>query len=130
MFVSRFYARYLPALMLILVLVASAFAFADSNFVPESGAGDGDGDISGYTISSIDYTLAADPSYVASVEFDIDPTTPSTANAPDVVKIQFNNAGTWYDCDATTTPGHADCDVSAGTITVLSATNLRVVAAE
>jgi hypothetical protein len=128
MFISRFYARYLPALMLILVLVASAFAFADSNFVPESGAGDGDGDISGYTISNIDYTLAADPSYLASVEFDLDPT--AGAQVPDVVKVQFNNAGSWYDCDALTTPGHADCDVSAGSVTVLSATNLRVVAAE
>ena len=126
MFISRFYIRYLPALMLILVLVASAFAFADSNFVPESGAGDGDGAISGYTVSSIDYTLAADPSYLASVEFDIDPT--AGAQAPDVVKVQFNNAGSWYDC--TVTPGHADCDVSAGSVTVLSATNLRVVAAE
>jgi hypothetical protein len=128
MFTSRFYTRYLPALMLILVLVASAFAFADSNIVPESGAGDGDGDISGYTVSNIDYTLAADPSDLASVEFDIDPT--AGAQVPDVVKIQFNNAGSWYDCDATTTSGHADCDVSAGSVTVLSATNLRVVAAE
>jgi len=128
MFISRFYARYLPALVLILVLVASAFAFANSNVVPESGAGDGDGDISGYTVSNIDYTLAADPSYLDSVAFDIAPTAPSTANDPDVVKVQFNNAGNWYDC--TVTPGHADCDVSAGSVTVLSATNLRVVAAE
>jgi hypothetical protein len=130
MFISRFYARYLPALMLILILVASAFAFADSNFVPESGAGDGDGDISGYTVSNIDYTLNANPTLIDTVEFDIDPTAPSTANAPDVVKIQFNNAGSWYDCDATTTSGHAVCNVSAGSVTVLSATNLRVVAAE
>ena len=126
MFISRFYARYLPALMLILILVASAFAFAAGNVVPESGAGDGDGDISGYTVSNIDYTLAADPSYLASVEFDIAPT--AGAQVPDVVKVQFNNAGNWYDC--TVTPGHADCDVSAGSVTVLSATNLRVVAAE
>jgi hypothetical protein len=129
MFISRFYARYLPALVLILVLVASAFTFADSNFVPESGAGDGAGNISGYTVSSIDYTLAADPSYLDSVEFDIAPT--AGAQAPDVVKVQFNNAGSWYDC--TVASGHADCDLkTAGvaTITVLSATNLRVVAAE
>ena len=130
MFISRFYARYLPALVLILVLVASAFAFAAANVVPESGAGDGSGTISGYTVSNIDYTLNADPTLVDTVDFDIDPTTPSTANVPDVVKIQFNNAGTWYDCDAMTTPGHATCDVSSGSITVLSATNLRVVAAE
>jgi hypothetical protein len=126
MFISRFYARYLPALMLILILVASAFAFADSNFVPESGAGDGDGDISGYTVSNIDYTLNANPTLIDTVEFDIDPT--AGAQAPDVVKVQFNNAGSWYDC--TVTPGHADCDVRSGSVTVLSATNLRVVAAE
>jgi len=128
MFISRFYARYLPALMLILVLVASAFAFAATNAVPESGAGDGDGDISGYDITNIDYTLAADPAYLDSVEFDIASTT-GNVNDPDVVKIQFNGAGTWYDCDATTTPGHAVCDLS-GAVDVLNAVNLRVVAAE
>ena len=88
MFISRFYARYLPALMLILVLVASAFAFAATNAVPESGAGDGDGDISGYDITNIDYTLAADPAYLDSVEFDIASTT-GNVNDPDVVKIQI-----------------------------------------
>jgi hypothetical protein len=125
MFISRFYARYLPALMLILILVASAFAFAAANVVPESGAGDGSGTISGYTVSNIDYTLNADPTLVDTVEFDIAPT--AGANTPRVVTIQLNG-GSWYSC--TVAAGHATCDVSAGSVTVLSATNLRVVAAE
>lgn len=129
MFISRFYTRYLPALLLTLILVASAFAFAAANVVPESGAGDGDGDISGYTVSNIDYTLdAADPSLLDAVEFDIASTT-GNANPPDVVKVQFNGAGAWYDCDATTLPGHADCALG-GAVDVLNAANLRVVAAE
>jgi len=129
MFFSRFYTRYLPVLLLTLILVASAYAFAAANVVPESGAGDGDGDISGYTITNIDYTLdTGDPSLLDAVEFDITSTT-GNANPPDVVKVQFNAAGAWYNCDATTTPGHADCALG-GAVDVVSANNLRVVAAE
>ena len=128
MFVSRLFSRYLPIMALILILVASAFAFAAGNSVPESGAGDGQGTISGYTVTNIDYTLNADPTLINKVDFDISSTT-GNANPPDVVKVQFNAAGAWYDCDAKTVPGHATCALG-GAVDVASANNLRVVAAE
>jgi hypothetical protein len=125
MFISRLFSRYLPIMALILVLVASAFAFAAGNSVPESGAGDGSGTISGYTVTNIDYTLNADPTLIDTVEFDIAPT--AGANNPDVVSVQLNG-GAWFSCAVAA--GHATCDVSSGAITVLSANDLRVVAAE
>jgi len=125
MFVSHLFSRYLPIMALILILVASAFAFAAGNSVPESGAGDGQGTISGYTVTNIDYTLNADPTLIDTVEFDIAPT--AGANTPDVVTVQLNG-GAWFACAVAA--GHATCDVSSGSITVLSANNLRVVAAE
>jgi hypothetical protein len=122
---SRSYSRYLPALMLVLILAAAAYAFAAANTVPETGAGDGNGAISGYAVNNIHYNLnAANPATLDSVQFTL--AAIAGAGTPTSVRVQLNGGGSWYTC--TVAAGTWTCPV-AGT-TVLSANNLRVVAAE
>ncbi|MFL7868507.1 MAG: hypothetical protein AB8I58_06735 [Anaerolineales bacterium] len=127
MFISRFYARYLPALMLILILVASAFAFAASNTVDESGLGEGTGDISGYNITGIRYTLdtTGNPSTITAVTFNAVP----LAGAPDPNTVQIQiDGGSWIACSAGV--GNSwSCTVNPA-VNVTSATTLRVLAHE
>jgi hypothetical protein len=124
--ITRFYTRLLPVTMLLLILAAAAFAFADANTVDPSGAGDGSAAISGYTITTIRYTLnATTPTNVDSVQFTVTPA--GGASAPTVVKVQLNGAGSWFAC--TNTAGTTwSCTLTG--VTALSATNLRVVAAQ
>jgi hypothetical protein len=126
MSISRFYSRFLPALVLILILSAATFAFAAANTVPESGAGDGTGTISGYTVSNVKYNLnATTPSNVDSVQFTLVAT--AGAGTPTSVHVQMNGAGSWFSC--TNTSGTTwSCNLTG--ITALNATNLRVVAAQ
>ena len=118
--------RSILIIALALILAAAIYGFAAANVVPETGAGDGSGNISGYTVSNIDYTLdGANPAQIVGVTFDVDPTPPSTAGAPSEVHITLNGGG-WVSC--TNTSGSTwSCTVS---VTVASASSLRVVAVE
>lgn len=117
-------SKLLFVLLLALILSVGAYAFANSNTVEASQAGDGEAAISGYTISSVHYTLDADnPGLIESVSFTISP----AITASTVVKIKLVNSGsTWYTCTA-----GAGTSVSCPTTdaTVTSADMLRVVAA-
>lgn len=79
--------------LVVVVLAASAYAFADANTVPATKAGSGAGEISGYTVSSVTYTLnSSDPSQLDAVNFTLDA-------AATTVKIKLVAAGsTWYSC--------------------------------
>ncbi len=79
--------------LVVVVLAASAYAFADANTVPATKAGSGAGEISGYTVSSVAYTLnSSNPSQLDAVSFTLDA-------AAATVKIKLVAAGsTWYDC--------------------------------
>lgn len=126
MTISRFYTRVLPVAMLILVLVSAAYAFADTNTVPDTNAGDGAGTISGYTVSAIKYNLnTTNPQNIDSVQFSLTPTAPG-ASAPTTVKVQLNGAGSWFTC--TLSAGTWTCNLTG--VTVVSSTNLRIVAAQ
>jgi hypothetical protein len=125
MSVSRLYSRFLPALMLVLILAAAAFAFAAANVVPVTGAGDGANTISGYTVGAIHYNLAAaDPTTISSVQFTLTPITLG-AGVPADVQVQINGGGSWYTCSLAAPTWTCPLGIS-----VLSATNLRVVAAQ
>lgn len=107
--------------MVVVVLGASAYAFADANTVPATKAGSGAGAISGYTVSSVTYTLnSTDPSQLDAVNFTLDA-------AAATVKIKLVAAGsTWYDC--TNSLGNDwTCDTSGGA-TVEAMDELTVVA--
>lgn len=104
-------------------LAFAAYAFTASNTVPASKAGDGSGGITGYTVSSIAYSLETDARYIDSVSFTLDA-------AAGTVKAKLVNASTTF-TDCTNTGGNNwSCDFAAGSQTVLSADELRVVAVE
>lgn len=105
-----------------LAIAMVVLAVAASNTVPTSRAGDGAGTISGYTVSSIAYTLnSSNPQTLDKVEFDLD--APASA-----VKVRLQSAGgTWYSC---TNPSgnHWQCNTSGQQ--VAPADELRVVAVQ
>ncbi len=116
--------RNFKALFIILVIVAisaTAYAFAAANTVPATKAGDGLGVVSGYTVTSVTYTLnAADPSTLDEVSFDL-------GAAASQVKAQLvATTGTWYACTLDTGTVWK-CDTTG--LTVSSIDQLRVVAA-
>lgn len=114
-------AVYAAVFFMIAVLMGlSIQALTSSNALGETSAGDGTGNISGYEISSIDYDLADDPTFLAQVEFDLTP-------APGTAEVVIEIGGNTYDC--ATTGDHAVCDTSSPPLPVAEAEALRVIAA-
>ena len=125
-----FRPRILISVSLILVLAVLAFAYAAANVVDESGAGDGDGVVSGYTITDIEYTLASDPTELASVGFNVNPT--SGAGAAGDVRITNNPLDatpTWVVCVGDNTAPAWICTFGAGAL-VADIDTMRVVAVQ
>lgn len=115
--------RNFKVLLVVFVIAAlslAVYAFAAANTVPDTKAGDGLGVVSGYTVTSVVYTLnAASPSTLDSVEFDL-------GAAAIQVHAQLVAAGPWYAC--TLSAGTTwSCDTTG--LTVLTIDQLRVVAA-
>jgi len=99
------------AAVAILAFAVASYAFAASNTVPATKAGDGTGVVSGYTVTSVVYTLnATDPNTLDSVSFDL-----GAAAATGKVKAQLVASGTWY-----------DCTLDTGTVWICSTTGLAV----
>lgn len=114
--------KVLFALVAILVLATVSYAFAASNTVPATKAGDGTGTVSGYTVTSVVYTLnGTDPNTLDSVSFDL-----GAAAATGKVQAQLVSSGTWYTCTLDTGTVWI-CDTTG--LTVSSINQLRVVAA-
>jgi hypothetical protein len=117
--------RFTTVLVLAGAIVAGTYAFTAANTVPTTKAGDGSGAVSGYTVSSVHYTLnAANPYNIDSVAFNVDvaPVAGSTLRA------QLAPAGSWYTCTNVATA--VTCNTTAPVQTVLLATSLRVVIAD
>lgn len=113
--------KILFVFIVIAVISVAAYAFAAANTVPATKAGDGTGAVSGYTVTSVAYTLnGTDPTTLDSVAFDL-------GAAAVQVKVQLvATTGTWYTC--TNTSGTLwSCDTTG--LTVSSINQLRVVAA-
>ena len=116
-----------PRRLVVVVAVAGAlalttFALTAANVVPGTKAGKGEGAISGYTVSAVAYTLAANPANIDRVAFTLD-------SAATTVKAKVVAAS----------GGYTDCTVTGGTsvscdfvpdVTVLSADELSVVAVQ
>ena len=115
--------RTVVVALLALAVACGVYAYAATNTVPGSNAGSGSGTISGYTVSSIAYTLnSITPTNLDQVAFTIAPTAAST------VKVQLASAGSWYSC--TNSAGSVTCNTTAPQATAAGATQLTVVAAE
>ena len=122
---SRFLPRRraLVVTVLALAVACGAYAYAATNTVPSSSAGAGSNTISGYTVTSVAYTLdSTTPTNVNQVAFTIAPTTAST------VKVQLASGGNWYSC--TNTAGSVTCNTTSPQATAAAATQLTVVAAQ
>jgi hypothetical protein len=116
-------SRYLAALLVVGVLASASYAFTATNTVPNTNAGSGSGTISGYTATSVAYTLdSTTPTNLNQVAFTISPTTTST------VKIQLASGGSWYSC--TNSSGSVTCATTSPQATVAAATQLTVVAVQ
>jgi len=121
MFRSKRTIKMVAILVMALVLASITYAFAAANTMPAGpiGAGEGEKAVTGYTISNVQFTLAADPSELASVSFDITP-------VPGTVRVQLvDTTGVWYDC---TEAANTTCTLTGAT--VLSADQFRVIAVE
>lgn len=111
--------KILLVLFVVIAISAAAYAFSESNTVPDTKAGDGTGAVSGYTVTSVAYTLnAANPSTLDSVAFDL-------GAAAAQVQVQLVSAGSWYTCSLDTGTVW-ECDTTG--LTVSSINQLRVVA--
>ncbi len=115
--------RLIVVAVLAIGIASGVYAYAATNTVPNSSAGSGSGTISGYTVTSVAYTLnATTPTNLDQVAFSIAPTTTST------LKVQLAAAGSWYTC--TNAAGSATCNTTTPQATAVAATQLTVVAAQ
>ena len=110
----------------IAAVVAISQALAAANTVPATYAGDGSGTISGYTVSSVVYTLnGTNPQNLDQVDFNVD----VAPQAGSTMKIKLVAAGsTWYTCTNVTTA--LTCVTTAPQATTAAADELRVVIAD
>ncbi len=116
--------KVLFVVIVVVILSVAAYAFAAANTVPATKAGDGTGAVSGYTVTSVVYTLnATTPTTLDSVEFDL-----GAAAATGKVKAQLvATTGTWYTCTQVGVTTVWTCDTTG--LTASSIDQLRVVAA-
>lgn len=110
--------KFYLALLISLAVGSASFALAFSNLEPGP-RGKGGGEISGWTVSNIHYTLAADPSQMSAVEFDLD------APAGQVRVRLGGSESAYFSCNHAGN-NHWRCSLSG--VSVASATELRVVA--
>jgi hypothetical protein len=109
--------------ILALGISVGVYAYAATNTVPGSTAGAGSGAISGYTVSSIAYSLnATTPTNLDQVSFTISPAAATT------VKAQLASGGSWYSC--ANAAGSVTCNTTSPQATVSAATQLTVVATQ
>lgn len=114
--------KNMKVLFVVFVIVAisvASYAFAAANTVPATKAGDGSGVVSGYTVTSVAYTLnGTDPSTLDSVSFDL-------GAAATQVEVQLVASGSWYSCTLDTGTVW-ECDTTGLTVSTID--QLRVVA--
>lgn len=109
-------------LVAVVAISVAAYAFAAANTVPDTKAGDGSGAVSGYTVTSVVYTLnGTDPSLLDEVSFDL-------GAAATQVQVQLVASGTWYAC-ALNAGTVWDCNTTSPALNVADIDQLRVVAA-
>ena len=101
-------------------LTAGSYAYTAANTVPGTRAGDGAATVSGYTVSAVDYRLAADPTLIDSVAFTLDA-------AASTVKAKLEATGTTYTDCTSVAANDWECDF-ASDVPVVSADELTVIA--
>jgi len=112
--------RILALLVLAVVMSAATYGFAAANSVPDGVAGEGTGDISGYTVTNVNYFLnSSNPTQFDHVTFTLN------ANAGDVY-AGLGNGTLIYWTTCTGGPLNFSCDLSSSTVSVAAAIELHV----
>ena len=86
--------KFLGVIMAVGIIAAGTYAFTAGNTVPASNAGDGEsvGGVTGYTVSNLDYNEnLTNPDLIDSVDFML-------SGSADRVRVQLEDAGSWYSC--------------------------------
>jgi hypothetical protein len=112
--------RFIGTILLTLLFAVAAYAFTATNTVQASQAGDGSGAITGYDVTNVAYTLAADPANIASWSFDLDA-------AAGTVQSKLDSTSSTYTSCTNPSGNHWTC-TPASQPTVVSADDLRVIA--
>jgi hypothetical protein len=115
-------ARLAASLLLAGLLSAGTYAFTASNTVAATRAGDGNAAVTGFDVTNVTYNPAADPTLLASYEFDLD-------GVATVVNAKPLSTQLAYDSCTNTVGNHWTCPATSGT-TIASLDNLRVVATQ
>lgn len=119
--------RYAVAALLAFIVATSSFAFAAANTVGASSAGIGTGTVGGYTASAISWTLAADPSNIASVKFTLNATATDVRARAKQGSTPLGTGTGWATCTVVT--GNTFTCTLPGTVSTLSADTLEIAAA-
>jgi len=116
--------RFALAALVAGIVASSAYAFTASNTVPASNSGSGSAAISGYTASSVAYSLnSSNPQNIDAVTFTLD-------KAATTVKAQLVSGGAWYACSVVS-GNNWTCNTTVGTqATAAAANQLTVVATQ
>jgi hypothetical protein len=118
---KRFRRRTALVIAAAAALALTTYAFTAANTVPDTRAGQGDGAITGYDVTNVNYTLAANPANIDSVSFTLD-------NPADTVRAKVVAAsGTYATCSVAGL--NVTCDLVPD-VSVLSADELSVIAVD
>ena len=115
-----------------LAIGGGAYAFTASNTVPATTAGAGSGAVSGYTITSLHYSMNATvPTNIDSLTFVITPTVPSTSSGKVTISTALSTGGpNVYTCSTDVSGVNVTCATTSPQLTAALLTGVTVVAAQ
>ncbi len=124
--------RLMVAVAVALVLGTGAYAFTASNTVPNSTAGSGVGTVSGYTVSSMHYTLnTSTPVNADSLTFNVSPAIPSTGGGKVLVQMGLTSGGpTGYSCTPNIAGNTVTCATTSPPLAIDKLVSVTVIAAQ
>ncbi|MBM4410741.1 MAG: hypothetical protein FJ037_05380 [Chloroflexi bacterium] len=105
------------------VMSVGGMAYTAANTVPTTVAGSGSGTVSGYTVTNLTYTLAANPQNVASVSFTL------SASGATKVRVSGDGGTTWFNCDSAISGANVSACATSG-LAISSMSSLTIVATE
>ena len=107
------------------IVAVGGMAYTAANTVPATVAGSGSGAVSGYTVSALTYTLAANPANVASITFTL------SASGATKVRVSGDGGANWYNCDsAISGTSVTACATTSPALSIASMSTLQIVATE
>jgi hypothetical protein len=123
-----------PLAVVLAALAIGGAVFAAANTVPASTAGEGASTVSGYTITSVVYTLnGVDPRNIDAITYVATAANGSTVAVLPNLKSRFNSAAGWYTCTRTggvAPANNISCTTTAPQLTAAVINTLDIVITE